>query len=147
VTPLVVPDASVIVKWVLASSDEQDRNVALALRDAWVEERIRLLVPSLWLFEVASVVSRREPASAAAIVGGLIALRLEEAAPRSFVGRAVALALDLGVTFHDAVYHAVALTAGGVFVTADARYASKAVHLGALCTLREWTEPSGRTRR
>ena len=49
--PLVVPDASVILKWVLPSDDEPDADQALALRDAILGEDIRALVPALWLYE------------------------------------------------------------------------------------------------
>ncbi len=47
--PLVVPDASVILKWVLPSDDEPDADKALVLRDAILEEDVRALVPALWL--------------------------------------------------------------------------------------------------
>ena len=35
--PLVVPDASVVLKWALRSNDEPDRDRALALRAVWID--------------------------------------------------------------------------------------------------------------
>ena len=46
--PIVVPDASVILKWVLRSDSEPDSDRALHLRTAIAEERVHALVPSLW---------------------------------------------------------------------------------------------------
>ena len=45
--PIVVPDASVILKWVLPSADEPDAAQAHLVRAAVLEERVRVLVPSL----------------------------------------------------------------------------------------------------
>jgi len=45
---LVVPDASVILKWVLPASEESDTDRALELREAILNESVRALVPSLW---------------------------------------------------------------------------------------------------
>jgi len=47
--PLVVPDASVLLKWVLPSDDEPDADKALVLRAAIVDEAVRALLPALWL--------------------------------------------------------------------------------------------------
>ena len=46
-TPLVVPDASVLLKWVLPSDEEPHADRALLLRTAIVEETVRALVPGL----------------------------------------------------------------------------------------------------
>ena len=46
--PLVIPDASVILKWVLPSADEADADRALALRDAIASGVIHALAPDLW---------------------------------------------------------------------------------------------------
>ena len=46
--PVVAPDASVILKWVLPSAGESDVGSALALRDAIVAGEVRALAPELW---------------------------------------------------------------------------------------------------
>ena len=48
-----------------------------------------------------------------------------------------------GVSFYDAAYHATALVNGGVFVTADERYARVAAPHGAVVTLGEWEPGNG----
>jgi hypothetical protein len=47
--PLVVPDASVLLKWVLPSEDEADADKALLLRAAIRDEAVHALLPALWL--------------------------------------------------------------------------------------------------
>ncbi len=42
--PLVIPDASVLLKWVLRSHDEDRRDRALALKDAWLAGSCRLVI-------------------------------------------------------------------------------------------------------
>ena len=44
--PLVVPDASVLLKWVLPSNDEPDADQALLLRNAILDEDVDALVPA-----------------------------------------------------------------------------------------------------
>lgn len=63
--PIVVPDASVLLKWVLGSENEPEADRALPLRSAIVHEHIRALVPALWLCEVGNIVARRFPTHAA----------------------------------------------------------------------------------
>jgi hypothetical protein len=55
----VVSDASVILKWLLQMDDEPDTGKALLLRDAIIDEHVRVIVPTLWLFEVGNTVTRR----------------------------------------------------------------------------------------
>ena len=52
--------------------------------------------------------------------------------------RTVALAVTYEVAFYDAAYHAVALSRGGVFVTADERYVRRAASAGSVSSLRGW---------
>ena len=79
--PLVVPDASVLLKWVLPSDDEPDTDRALSLRTAIVEESVRALLPSLWLYEVGNTIARRFPAYALSWMSALIKFELQEAPP------------------------------------------------------------------
>ena len=58
---LVVPDASVILKWVLPSKDEPNLGQALELRDSIADGRVRAIVPSLWFYEVGNTLARRRP--------------------------------------------------------------------------------------
>ena len=105
--PLVVPDASVILKWVLRSEDEPDVVRAIALRDAILSGDVEARVPTLWLYEVGNTLARRFPEQAEHVLDVLSRFNLVSA-PRTT--RWMKVVLDLtnqyGVTFYDAAYHA-----------------------------------------
>lgn len=141
-TPLVVPDASVLLKWVLPSENEPDVDKALLLRGAIVADIVRAIVPPLWLYEVGNTIARRFPAHAAPWLTAMIKFGLEEAAPSaSWLAAALELTRTHRVTFYDAAYHALALTRKGVFVTADARYADQMARDGSVVALSNWMPP------
>jgi predicted nucleic acid-binding protein len=140
--PVVVPDASVILKWVLPSDDEADTDQALMLRDAILAEDVRALVPPLWVYEVGNTVSRRFSAHASAWLESLIEFELEEWPPsRQWLTAVLELTDRYSVTFYDAAYHAIAILHAGQFVTADIRYVNQANEAGAVVTLSDWTPP------
>ena len=137
--PVVVPDASVILKWVLPSANEPDAERAIALRDAIAAGEIRALAPNLWVYEVGNTLARRFPDRAGRSLDHLLRFSLPSA-PRSpgWLDRALALTQRYGVTFHDAAYHAHAIVERGVFVTADERYVERTSEAGAVTRLSEW---------
>lgn len=137
---VVVPDASVILKWVLPDpSGEEGLDAALRLRDAVISEKVSVKVPSLWLFEVGNTLTRRFPRQAAETLQLLMAFGLEESVPDDrWLSRAVGLTQDHGVTFYDAAYHALALAEKGIFVTADQKYIRKAGEAGGVVSLSDW---------
>ena len=109
-TPVVVPDASVILKWVLPLATGLDVRHALALRDAIATGRVRALVPALWIYEVGSLLARKRPGEASRLLDALIRFGLA-VAPRSpaWLGCVLTLTKRYGVTFYDAAYHAHAI--------------------------------------
>ena len=137
---VVVPDASVILKWVLPDpSGEEGLDAALRLRDAVISEKVSVKVPSLWLYEVGNTLTRRFPRQAAETLQLLMAFGLEESVPDDrWLSRAVGLTQDHGVTFYDAAYHALALAEKGIFVTADQKYIRKAGEAGGIVSLSGW---------
>ena len=136
---LIVPDASVLLKWVLPEEREPHAAQAIAIRDAFIAGRIRLLVPPLWFYEVGNVLVAHYPDSAAERLSALAAFRLPEARPTSaWRERIVKLAAEHGATFYDASYHALAAVMDGVFVTADAKYLRKAGPDPHLLGLASW---------
>ncbi len=138
--PIVVPDASVILKWVLPPADEPEADLARMLRNAIVEEEIQALVPALWLYEVGNTLARRFPDEAARLLAALMKLELEELAPsREWLEAVLTLTRGHGVTFYDAAYHAIAIMHQGSFVTADDRYASQMAEIGSIVLLRDWS--------
>lgn len=118
-----VPDASVILKWVLPADDEPYADAAEAIRDAFVADALDLLVPSLWLFEVGNTPARKYPMQAEALLQTLTSLQIPEAQMTGeWRGITLGLAVRNQTTFYDACYHALAMTRNGVFVTADEKY-------------------------
>jgi len=147
-TPLIVPDASVLLKWVLPTSDETDVEQALSLRSAIAEESVRALVPAHWLYEVANTIARRFPEQATSWLSAFLRFGFD-AVPASYslIAKALELTRRHDVSFYDAAYHAVAIVHGGVFVTADTRYISRVASSGSILALREWNPPRPTTRR
>ena len=137
--PLFVPDASVLLKWVLKSDDEPETDRALRLKAAWLADACQMLVPALWLYEVGNVVGLKQPDDALELMTAMTSLGLPEAAPSVFMTGALRLMKDRRVTFYDAAYHATALAQDGVFVTADAAYLRRVRAEGGIVHLADWT--------
>jgi predicted nucleic acid-binding protein len=140
--PLVVPDASVLLKWVLRSDDEGDRERALDLKSAWLSGACDLAVPTLWTFEVGNVLGLKEPAAAEALLAALMDLELPETTPRVYAGGILRLMHRHHVTFYDAAYHALAVHQDGIMLTADSAYVRKARSTGHLQLLSDWRPPA-----
>jgi predicted nucleic acid-binding protein len=67
---------------------------------------------------------------------------LEEVTPsNAWLLKALDLTSRHDVTFYDAAYHSLALIHGGVFVTADTRYANKVKESGSVVALSQWEPP------
>jgi len=76
--PVVVPDASVLLKWVLPEDEEPEANKSLLLRAAIVGETIRAIVPTLWIYEVGNTIARRFPNQASDWLSALVKFGLSE---------------------------------------------------------------------
>lgn len=131
---LVVPDASIIIKWALPSAGERAAEKALAFLAEWQAGTIDLVAPSLWRYEVANVLARKAADSAIALLGALLELEVPTVDPdhQLLVDALAITARRPGVTVYDAAYHALALRVGGVFLTADERYFHRTKRLGAI---------------
>ena len=120
---LIVPDASVLVKWLLIK--EADANRALALRHAYVEGRVLLAIPTLALYEIASVLQHVRgvgEATSAGFLGAIVALDIPAISPDpAMLTRAIRLGRTTGLSLYDAVFALLADEAGGTWVTADKR--------------------------
>lgn len=137
---LVVPDASVILKWVLPSDDEPDAAAAMRLRDAVMAGKLTLRAPALWLYEVGNILSRNFPTQAHALLESLLAFGIGEGkCGEPWRQQAMALALEYRVTYYDAAYHALALVERGTFITADGKYFSKTKGAGSVMLLADYS--------
>jgi predicted nucleic acid-binding protein len=139
---IIVPDASVLLKWVLRDPDEEERTPALALRGAWLDGDVELLVPTLWVYEVGNVLGLKQPATAGKLLAAMIDLRLPEQTAASYAEAIVDLMRSYGVTFYDAAYHALAVVRGGTMLTADRRYATKCYAAGHVRAIGDWQRSS-----
>ena len=138
---VVVPDASVILNWVLPPADESDVQQAIRLRDAIANGQARAVVPSLWIYELGNTLARRVPKSAEAILGALKRFDFNIGAEsQNWMSQVLDLTRRYGVTFYDAAYHALAIIHQGVFVTADERYLRQAAEAGRVAHVRDWQE-------
>jgi predicted nucleic acid-binding protein len=141
-TRVLVPDASVLLKWVLRSDDEPDRDRALALKAAWLEDACDLVVPSLWVYEVGNILGLKHPASSS-LLQAMVDLGLREETPHGYLTAVVSLMRAYKVTFYDAAYHALAIHVRGTMVTADRAYARKTARAGHVVLLSDWRGSSG----
>ena len=136
---LVVPDASVILKWVLPPAGEADVGRALALRDAIGAGDVQARVPELWRYEVGNTLARRLPDQAGELLESLRRFNLPPAPPsRRWLRQVLDLTRRHGVTFYDAAYHAHAILERGVLVTADERYYQQAREAQCIVRLADW---------
>jgi len=122
----IVPDASIILKWVLPRENEPYSKQAHAISQAFYDNEIDLIVPSLWVYEVGNVLTIKYPEVARALLAHLINLDIPVAHPSSRqIELTAKLVLRHAVTFYDASYHALAITTGALFVTADEKFLRK----------------------
>jgi predicted nucleic acid-binding protein len=137
-TTVLVPDASVLLKWVLRSDAEADGDRALEIKAAWLGGACDLIVPSLWLFEVGNVLGLKHPATAASWLQAMVDLGLREEAPHGYLPAIVGLMRHYKVTFYDAAYHALAIHCQGTMLTADRAYVRKTAGAGHVALLNDW---------
>jgi len=137
---VVVPDASVMLKWAFNEMpDGQDAAKAEDLLEGWIAGKYDISLPGLWMFEVANVLGLKVPDMA----GALMAVFIEYGFPLAEItpvlcGKAFDIMKQCGVTFYDAVYHAVAIQEKGLLVTADEAYYRKTKGVGHMTLLRDF---------
>lgn len=138
--PVVVVDASVSIKWFLPSlPEEADVPDALALLQAYAEDRVSFYQPPIWRAEILSVLARVSPSSAARHALHLLSFDHESADSLALYQRGIELSIELDHHLFDTVYHAAALLhPNAFFVTADDLYRRKGQHLGRILALPQW---------
>ncbi|MGH7232332.1 MAG: type II toxin-antitoxin system VapC family toxin [Nitrospiraceae bacterium] len=137
---IIVPDASVILKWVLEKEEGRDLPHARELQEAMLAEEVEIQLPTLWRYEVGNVLGLKQPAMAGELMSVLLAYDFEEVPLRTEYCLAVLEHLHCvkGVTFYDSAYHVLALRTKGLYVTADAAYVKRAKRRGHVALLSEW---------
>jgi predicted nucleic acid-binding protein len=133
-----VVDASVAVKWFLGGPNEQWRDKAEAVAASIDAGSTELLAPCHWTAEVIAVVTRLEPSIADHALELLTDMRPRVIDSVLVLRSAAKISVRLDHHLFDTLYHAVALEAGGMLVTADERYFKKAEPLGHIALLGSW---------
>lgn len=136
--PVIVPDASVLLKWSLDSADEKDREKALAIRRLWIAGRHRIILPSLWTYEVGNILGMKQPDLARKLLEIYVEYQFEEERAADLFGMTLDIMKAIDATFYDAAYHCVALKHRGTYVTADDKYVRKALPIGKVMVLKDW---------
>ena len=119
--PLVVADASVVLKWFHAAGEEAVEP-ARAILEAFGRQRIDLVILDLTIYEIGNVLIRSAGASPEATATVLEALNeiCQPAALRASEWRTAArLARDHRLTFYGAAHAAIAQERSGRLVTLD----------------------------
>jgi predicted nucleic acid-binding protein len=137
---IVVADASVALKWFFRTrADEADVGPALELLKGVADGRVELLEPPHFIAEMAAVLVREAPRTAAANLRDLLAIEMRIDADESAYVTAMGLADKHKHHLFDTLYHALALaTPGAQFVTADEGYWRKARTQGAMVRLADF---------
>src|SRR6266511_2585031 len=139
---MIVPDASVVLKWFLP---EAGRDKAFALVAGHISGKDVMAVPELHFYEVSNILTMKASLSPEAIFDGmryLYALGL-----RGFLLdqdqclEAIRLARSYHLTIYDASYVALAAALRAIFVTADLRLARKLGGFTFVKTLDEFETP------
>jgi predicted nucleic acid-binding protein len=137
---IIVPDASVILKWVLEKSSEPDQVQARWLQAAVLANHVEIRLPTLWRFEVGNVLGLKQPTLATELLSVLLAFDFEEVSlGKEYAQEVLEHMREVkGVTFFDAAYHVLALRVKGLYLTADLAYVKKAKRKGNVSLLAEW---------
>lgn len=135
----VVPDASIILKWVLPQESEPYSKQAKAISQAFYDDEIDLLVPPLWVYEVGNVLTIKHPEVAQALLDHLASLHLPVVQPSAkHIELTTKLVARHSITFYDASYLVLAVTNHALFVTADEKFLQK-VNDNTYCQhIRDW---------
>ncbi len=107
---IVVADASVAVKWFLADALAEDHtDLALAIFEAAVLGRLKLVQPAHFIAEVAAVLARLKPEEAQDDLHDLLNIERRTADSPEIYATATDLAIRLNHHLFDTLYHALAL--------------------------------------
>jgi len=136
--PVIVPDASVLLKWSFDSAAEKHQEQALAIRRLWLAGRHRIILPSLWAYEVGNILGMKQPDLARKLLEIYVGYQFQEERAADLFGNILDIMKAIDVTFYDAAYHAVALKHAGIYVSADDKYVRKAISIGNVMALRDW---------
>ncbi|MGD8571727.1 MAG: type II toxin-antitoxin system VapC family toxin [Gammaproteobacteria bacterium] len=134
-----VTDASVIVQWLLPQEYCPLQQKALLYREAFIEQHFSIVVPSLWCYEVGSILNRFAPRFADDLMAYCSKLGMLQVNPgRKLLHQTWELVNRYQVSFYSASYHALAQSSNLEYVTADKHYLEKLKHDPGVIDLAAW---------
>lgn len=147
---IVVIDAGIFAKLFLEENDSED---AVAFFDFARVNDLKLIAPDLFLYEILAVAGPSINGSSLAYdmiitftKAGFMMVQLDEATIRQALTISNTGHAKSGFpTFYDSSYHALAVTSGGIFLTADKRHVAKTGAFGSVVLLDEWKSYFQRT--
>jgi len=138
--PLLIPDTSVVAKWLLAS--EHGADDALALREAYLRGEVLLALPELVLYELANVFQLSGDLDlelAGQFLAQLMRLGCPVVAPDpDHLMRCMELGRRTGLSGYDDAFATLAEDTGGIWVTADEEALRRLPHGFPALSLRNW---------
>ena len=128
--------------------EEHDSYQAIALIDEVVRRNVRILAPSLFVYEVLSIanVNQFSIQEAYELILDFQKTQLHLIELDQYCIRNAIRICETGhhksgfPSFYDASYHALAIENGCRFITADKRHFDKTVQIGNVVLLRDWEE-------
>lgn len=137
--PGYVPDASVILKWVLGDEQEPDQDMAVGILNAWVKGEVDLSTPVIWQYEVGNFLGREMPEAAMEKMELLLNLKIKSVdLTVNMFRRCFEWMEKYKVTFYDASYLAVACETQSTLITADEKFVKKIGEKDHICLLKHF---------
>lgn len=140
---MVVLDTSVLAKWFLP---EADSALALAVRQAHLAGRIKVVIPDFALLELGNVPRFKFPPAdenlAVESVKSVTAMNVQVIATTpDLASSAVKVAYARDLTVYDGLFVALAEVLGFELITTDEHLADRCRGMGVVRLLREWQAP------
>jgi predicted nucleic acid-binding protein len=123
-------DASVVAKWFL---EEEYSDIALDIRESFVDGKVGIAVPDLILYELANTLKYKgfNVNDVKKALRTLFWMRLRIITPtKSVIESAVDLAFKHDVSFYDSYYLALAKELAYTLITVDTKFYNKTKHSG-----------------
>ena len=136
---IIVPDASVLLKWAFNTPDESYKDKAVSFLNAWIDGKCEIVLPKLWSYEVGNVLMLKMPEQAHEVMEIFLGYDFTEYDMSiELCKETFKLMQRYSVTFYDAVYHAVAFLQKGRLLTADESYCKKVRDMKYVMSLKDW---------
>ena len=136
---IIVPDASILLKWAFDTPDESYKHKAVSFLNAWIDGKCEIVLPKLWSYEVGNVLMMKMPEQAHEVMEIFLGYDFTEYdMSLELCKETFQLMQRYSVTFYDAVYHALAFLQKGRLLTADESYCKKVRDMKYVMSLRDW---------